>query len=170
LYSKFCVAIIGVILPFIFALWLILENRLKKSLSPSILILTTVKNSSNEKIPLALWFFFGFLVFFTRFYKLTSIPSWPTNDEGIFATMALELLKKWNWSILWGEVRFEPFLIWGLGGFFKIIPPSLLSLRLFPAFVSIVTILLSYWASRQYFSKRTSFIFCWIFAFSFWEF
>jgi len=167
LYTKLLIGILGVILPFIFATCLILENRLKKKSPPSNI---TDATTENEKLPIKLWLLWGFLVLFTRFYKLTSVPSWPTSDEGIFTTMALDLLKKWNWSILWGEVRFEPFLIWGLGGFFKIIPPSFLSLRLFSASISIGTILLSYWASRQYFSKLTSFIFCWIFAFSFWEF
>ena len=169
-YAKLSIGIIGVILPFSFALWLVLENRLKKKLSPSSFTLTTAANGSNEKLPLGLWLFFGFLVFFTRFYKLTSIPSWPISDEGIFATMSLGLLKKWNWSVLWGDVHFEPLLIWALGDFFKIITPSFLSLRLFPALISIGTILLSYWASRQFFSKFISFIYCWVFAFSFWEF
>ena len=169
-YAKIYVGIIGVVLPFIFALWVILEDRLKKPLSPSSFTLKTIENSPNEKLPLGLWLFLGFLVFFTRFYKLTSIPSWPTNDEGIFATMALGLLKKWNWSILWGAERYEPLLIWGLGSFFKVFKPSFFALRLFPALISITTVFLSYWAAKQYFSKLTSFVFCWFFAFSFWEF
>ncbi len=167
---KLWIGLMGILFPFTIGLWMALAVRFKKKVFLPPYTFSVLENSTDENPPLILWLLFGFLILLTRFYGLTSIPFWPITDEGIFANMALGLLKKWNWSILWGEVHFEPLLIWSLGGFFNLFSPSFLSLRLFSAFLSIATVILSYWASRQLFSKLAAFIFCWLFAFSFWEF
>ncbi len=117
-----------------------------------------------------LWGLFFFCLILTRFYKLTTIPFWLLSDEGIFSTLAMDLSRHWRWEFLWTQGRVEPFLIWLLAFFFKIFPPSLFSLRLFPTLASLASCSLAYWACRQFFSKSFSFMFLWFFSFSFWCF
>ncbi len=110
------------------------------------------------------------MLFFTRFYRLTTLPFWPLTDEGIIGLLGMGQSQQWQWHFLWSEVHLEPMLIWLLGLYFKILEPSFFSLRLLPSLFSIATSWAAYGAARQYCSKSISFIFCWILSFSFWEF
>ena len=160
----------GVLIPFGAALWIILEKR-RKEPSPathSTPVLIDIPNDSTP--PMGLWIVFILLILFTRLYRLTSIPFWPVGDEGIYSTIALSTMKKWNWTLLLTQGRMDPLLIWFMGLFFRIDSPSLVSLRLFTTIFSIATALLSYFCVRPYLPRSTAFIFCWLSAFSFWEF
>ncbi len=164
------VGFLGLIIPFSIALWTVLKIRWKsKSMMPYSLSFPDFPFTHNILSPW-LWFSFAFFLLFSRFYKLTTVPFWPISDEGTFAMFAMSLQKKWNWSLLWGEFRMEPLLTWSLGEFFRIFGPSFTTLRLFTALLSILAAALAYWAARQFFPKFFSFVFCWLFSFSFWEF
>jgi len=165
--SKIWIVLLGVVLPFGLALWSLLEKRLKTG--------GTFEAFSSENLNLPMkfnWFsllFWSFIFFLilTRFYHLTTLPFWPMGDEGIFSILSLGLLKKWSWSLIWAEARMEPLLLWGLTFFFKLTGPSLMALRLFTAFFSLLTAGLSYWAVRKFFPRSFSLIFSWFFSFSF---
>ncbi len=114
-----------------------------------------------------LWWIFGVLFLFTRFYRIDSNPVWPIKDVGHFGILGLSLSQKWDWRLLWGEFQAEPLYLWGLGLFLKIFAPSGLSVRIFPALVSIITAGLAYAAARQVFSRGLSFLAVCFFVFSF---
>jgi hypothetical protein len=121
-------------------------------------------------VPNLLWVSFCLFFLITRFYKLESIPFWPIKDDGHFAIQGIALSQKWHWQILWGECQSEPLILWILGIYFKFIEPSLFSLRFFPLLISAISILLGYWAARQFFTKSFSFLFAFFLAFGFWSF
>jgi len=152
----------GLFLPFLVGLTIALEQRFPRPIS-------TWGDEGFSKIPPWLWFLFVFLVLLARFYRLTSLPFWPLADEGIDAVLGMGQSRLWHWNLLWSESRIEPILIWTLGLYFKLIKPSLFSLRLYPALLSIATSWASYHAARVFLSKWASFLFCWLVTFSFWE-
>ncbi len=165
---KLWIGFFGLLLPFGIALWTILERPVSgKTSSPKRDWASTASHTWGAP-PLVLWFFFVLSLGITRFYKLTDLPFWPNSDEGIFSYLALGQIRDWHWDLLWSHNRLEPLFIWLLGGFFKIFQPSLLSLRVFLALISIFTSLTAYWAARQYFPRALSFIFCCFLTFSFW--
>ncbi len=166
LITQVWIATFGLLLPFLLAAGIILSDPARTPLN----LQPERAPAEGAPIPPIAWILFAAVLLFTRFYRLTSLPFWPISDEGTFSELALGLLKKWNWTLLWGEVRFEPLLIWGLGGFFKLLSPSYLSIRLFPALISLATVLICAKAARLYLAPRAAFAFTWIFAFSFWQF
>jgi len=119
--------------------------------------------------PITIWLLLIFLLLLTRFYHLTTLPDWPLADEAKVGLLGIGQSHQWHWNLLWAEDRLEPMVFWIMGLYFKIIEPSFFSLRLLPALFSIAVPLAGYWAARQYFSKSTSFLFCWLMSFSFWE-
>lgn len=170
LTDEIWVALFGLTIPFLVALGTV-SNKRSKTKNGFFVSKKLLSLSDNETDPpVWLWSLFIFLLLLTRFYRLTTLPFWPLHDEAAFSTIAMGLMKQWHWNILWSEYHYEPFLIWSLGLFFKIFPPSILSIRLFTTFISLATVFLCYWASRRFFPRWTSFVFCWLFAFSFWEF
>lgn len=118
------------------------------------------------------WMFAAFvlLLLWSRFTHLTTVPFWPIMDEGRKPFFAMELLKKWDWTLLWGGSQIEPLYIWLLAFFFKLVPPSLTAIRLFPALVSLATVAVGCWTARQFFGRFFSFLFCAWLAFTFWPF
>src|ERR1700679_36188 len=168
--KKLWILAFGLLIPFLIAFWIILEKRFKEPSPEYVPIPTLITISKDPAPPFSLWLIFIAFVLLTRLYKLDSIPSWLIGDEGQFATMAISVMNKWDWTLLWPPGRMEPLLIWLMGPFFRITPPSLTSLRLFTAIISITTVLLTYSCIRPFLPRSTSFIFAWFFAFSFWEF
>jgi len=111
-----------------------------------------------------------FLILFCRSFQLTTLPFWPIGDEGILASLAIDQMKAWEWDLLVAEDRQEALGVWVLALFFKLFEPSLLSIRLFPALISLATCALAYWAARQFFPKGTAFLVLGLFGLCFWEF
>ena len=168
---KLWIGLLGLFLPCVFALWTILEKRVKKRELPSPSEKTPVIDAfSDTGAPIWLWFLFFLLLIFTRFYKLTSLPFWFNGDEGTFCVIAMELQRHWSWKLLLGENQWEPLFSWLLVLFFKVLPPSILSFRLFTSLLSIATIAASYWAVRPLGSRRFAIFTIWALAFSFWPF
>ena len=120
--------------------------------------------------PRWLWVIFFILLLFTRFYRLDSFPDWPVTDEGGTAYTAIELFNKWSHKLLFTEGQNEPLFFWGLALFFKVFEPSIFSIRLYSALISLATVGAGYWAARQYFSKQIVFYTTWLLALSFWPF
>jgi hypothetical protein len=97
------------------------------------------------------------------------LPFWPISDESVFSTLAFDLTKKWDCTLLRTDGQMEPLLLWLLSFWFKLTNPSLLSLRLFTVLFSIGSSLAAYFAARQFLNKTLSFLFVCLFSFSFWE-
>ncbi len=95
---------------------------------------------------------------FTRFFRIGSNPLWPIKDVGHFGILGLSLSQNWDGRLLWGECQSEPLYLWLLGLYFKAVPASSLSTRLFPALLSVVTLGLAYGAARCFFSRSFSFL------------
>ncbi len=161
LQTQFFIVFFGLILPFI-AGYQIVTERKNQNASPPV--------ADSGPVPFWLWFIFIAFVLFTRFYHLTSLPSWLYIDEGYESALGMGLLSHWDWRLLWSPVPHEPLLDWLLGFYFKICPPSLFSFRLFSTLISLATITAGYWASRAVFSRRVSFLFAVILAFCYWSF
>lgn len=158
---KLLIGLFGLFLPFALSLWAILRKPSESKL------LFPALPASFEDPPLWIWALFLFALIFSRFYHLTSYPSWITGDEGILSYLALAQKSHWQWQLLWGQIQMEPLYVWLLGIYFKTVVPSLFSLRLFCVLLSLLAAGLSYWSSRQFFSKSFSFVFSWFYSLSF---
>ena len=170
LICKMCIGIVGILLPFLIASWSIYEKRRLESSGFRLFNFSFSRmNADDPAPPLWIWLFFLSFLFFTRFYKLSTLPIWPIGDEGTFSVMAMELQEKWSWNLLLGENQWEPLFTWLLALFFKVARPSLMACRLFPDLLSLVSIPVYYWAIRP-FGARFSFITAWVSAFNFWSF
>lgn len=158
LSTEIWVGFLGLVLPFCVGFWLACENRQK---DPGFF--------SRELFQVSVWSgaFIVFLLIFLRLYRLTTLPVWPMGDEGIFSMLAMGLMRHWDGSLLLGEFRMEPMLLWTMAGFFHLAEPSITSLRLFTAFLSLATSLAAYWALRQFISRSFALAFCCLLSFSF---
>ncbi|HXL72506.1 MAG TPA: glycosyltransferase family 39 protein, partial [bacterium] len=108
--------------------------------------------------PGIVWILAVVLAVVFRFWDLTSLSVWPTSDEGWINYLALQLSKKWNWNLFFASFQVPPVHFWGQALFFRWFGPSLFTLWLFPAFLSLVTLGLIYGAARIFFSSRFSFL------------
>lgn len=162
LTAKLWIGTMGLLIPGLLALGLVLESRWKDH-SPKL------PNFRPADPSVWAWclLIVGFIL--TRLYHFQTIPFWPTSDEGIFLGLGLSQLAHWHWHLLWAEVRFEPLMVWLLGAYFKLVTPSLSSVRLLTLCVSLLTSVTAYKAARFYFSKSTSFFFCVLLSFCFWN-
>jgi hypothetical protein len=162
LENQLWVGFFGLILPLGMGIVLSFKNRQKSNLQNALL---------HESQSLSFWLiaFFSLIFIFLRFYRLTTVPFWPLSDESVFSTLAFDLTKKWDWTLLRTDGQMEPLLLWLLSFWFKITDLSLLSLRLFTVFFSIAGSLAAYFAAQQFLNKSLSFLFVCLFSFSFWE-
>ncbi|HXL72933.1 MAG TPA: glycosyltransferase family 39 protein, partial [bacterium] len=153
---------LGLILPLGIGIVFSLQNRQKSNL---------IDLSMPDGLPLPFWLIAVFvaLFIFIRFYRLTTVPFWPVSDESVFSTLAFDLTRKWDWTLLRTDGQMEPLLLWLLSFWFKIMDPSILSLRLFTVFFSIASSLAAYFTARQFLNKSLSFLLVCLFSFSFWE-
>jgi hypothetical protein len=164
---KLWAGVLGLLLPLTLAFWTLLES----CFSPRPWQFTERDPFLKDWIPpLWLWTLYIFILVFSRFYKLTTLPFWPLGDEGIMITLGIDQARLWKWQLLLGEIRFEAFYVWLLGIYFKFLEPSLFSIRLLPALVSLATPMAAYWASKFFFPRSYAFLLSCLIAFSFWEF
>jgi len=159
LQSRLRIGALGLIIPFGVGIKTISVSSQKMSVSSP---------ESNQPVPLWVWGVFLSILFASRFCFLNSIPLWPVFDEGSETNVSLHLYQNWEWRLLWLPVPHEPLYDWLLALFFKICPPSFFSTRLFSTLLSLITVFTAYWGARAFFSKRFSFLFSWILAFSYW--
>jgi len=167
LEEKLFIIFYGILLPFVFCLFFQFRNSTSQ-------INSTIKHlfANGDEVFINPTVFpiiaIILLLLTTRFYRLDSIPFWPSKDDGHFGVLGMWLSEKWSWQLLWGECQNEPLILWMLAFYFKWIEPSFFSLRLFSALVSICSVPLGYWAARQFFSKGYSLILTFFLAFNFW--
>ncbi len=93
-----------------------------------------------------------------RFWHLTRLSTWPMPDEGLFSFYALELARKWHWNFFFSYVQVPPITVWALSLFYKWIEPSLFSLWLFPATISVVTVFVIYVGAKKTFPASFTFL------------
>ena len=94
--------------------------------------------------------------------------NWPTWDDGRFAYYSVELLNRWRWVFLFSPTQHPPLFNWVMPFFYKLVPPSLTALRLYPALYSIGALLLVGAAARRLFSRSFAFLLVFLMAFNFW--
>ncbi len=106
-----------------------------------------------------IWMLFlaGALLF--RFYRLGDLAAWPLLDEGKNAFFGMELSRHWSGRLFYDICQMPPFSYWVSGLFFKVFTPSLTTLWLLPAFISLAVLPIGYGAARFYFSKSFSLLF-----------
>ncbi len=149
--------LVGIALPFFFAL---ADSYNPKPFSPKAELFT-----SSAK---GIWLIIAVLVLLLRALQVFVFAQWPIGDDGLFAYYSMELSEHWKWRFFFDQAQHPPLFNWTLALFFKVIPPSLLSIRLFPALLSLAAFGLSYLAIRTTFSRSLSLAFCALCGLSFW--
>jgi hypothetical protein len=108
------------------------------------------------------------IAIFIRFYHLTSFSIWPLTDEGLESYFSIETGEKWVWNSSHDFLRFPLLYDWLQGFLFKYMGPSLLTLWLFPALISVVTFIAAYFCFALFVSSSLAWIATFLVAFSFW--
>lgn len=126
--------------------------------------------SKTELIPSSPWLLAVFLgvVFFTRFFKLTSLHPWPSSDEALQGYFAVDLLRQWNWRFFYTSGQHPPLLIWLLKWFFQWSNSPFLNLWFLPALLSVLFLFFAYLAARMFFSRSVARLFTCLLATGFW--
>lgn len=114
------------------------------------------------------WILLGVGVFFLRFHNLTTLSVWPHYDEGVYGYYAAQLVQQEDGRFFYGISRAPAFYVWVLGVLFRFLGPSLTTLWLLPAMVSLFCVPVAYWAARQFFSRSFSLVCTLGMAFGFW--
>jgi hypothetical protein len=118
-------------------------------------------------VPLWAWLLVITLGIGIRFYKLTSLSTWPMPDDGMSYFYSFELSQKWVWKLFETQTQTPCVFFDTLALFFKIFEPSLFSLWLFPALFSALTLLPIYVISRSFFPPSFGIILFTLAAFNF---
>lgn len=162
LETKLWIGLVGLILPLVA---LLRASFTKASTKPPLYLLEFLP-------PISIWVFIGIgiLALGVRFYRLDSLSLWPHFDEGLYGFYALKIGHLWDWRLLYGHSQAPPFYIWIQAGLFKILSPSLRTIWLLPALISMATPPLSYLAARRFFSKSLSLLILFLFSTCFWSF
>ena len=163
LQAQLFIIFFGLILPFVVG-YKIVTDRTTSAPNPKL------KNEDTFQLRPWLWILLIFLVLFTRFYRLTTLPNWLYVDEGYESALALGLLNHWDWRLLWSPVPHEPLFDWLLGFYFKLFSSSLFTFRFFSTLISLATIGAAYWGSHPFVNRRASFLFAVLLAFCYWSF
>lgn len=103
-----------------------------------------------------------------RLWPLFLPGNWPTWDDARFAYYPIELLNRWHWTFFFSPTQHPPLFHWGMALFYRLIPPSLTALWLYPALCAMGALLLLAWAARRLFSPSFAFLWAFLMAFSFW--
>ena len=118
-------------------------------------------------IPVWAWGLLIAGVLLLRFWGLTTVPIWPTGDEGLHGIEAIRLSQKWDWQFF-RYSQDPPFIIWIEALFFRLVPNSFFDLWFPSALFSVLTVWAGWSVSRRSFSPSLSWLFCCGLAFSFW--
>jgi len=110
----------------------------------------------------------GCLSLLIRFFHFQTIPVWPMWDDAYCNFCSIQQMQHWNWNLTYTCEKVSPLFFWIEAFFFKLVPPSLRSLWLFPAILSTFTWVIGAWAATRWFSNRTVLIFALVLGLSFW--
>jgi hypothetical protein len=114
-----------------------------------------------------IWAFLLASAAFMRFYRLVSLPLWPTWDDATISALSIPLAEHSQWSLFFGSQKLSPLFIWALALFFRGTEPSLVTLWFFPALLSITAVPLAWFAARRFFSPFQAFLLTLLAAFQF---
>lgn len=103
-----------------------------------------------------------------RFYKLTSLSTWPNPDEALSASIAFHISRHWDWHFFYTYTQIPFPYLWGWALLIKSLGLSLGTLWLYPALCSALAIPLGYLAARQFLSRSLSFLFTVLLSVSYW--
>ncbi len=154
--TQITLVILGLFVP-----WLVLSRKAALKREKSLLL-------QESFLPPAAWVALVLAAaLFIRFWRLTSLSVWPMPDDGLYSYYALSLIREWRWKFFFSYTQVPPLTDWLLALFYKIIPPSLFSLRLFPALFSVLTVLVGWVGARKIFPPSTAFFLLFFCAFNF---
>jgi hypothetical protein len=121
--------------------------------------------------PGKIWVFLvliGCLAMGARFYHLQSLPEWPMWDDAHCSFYSIRQMENWKPQLSYSCEKLPPLFFWLEALFFKVCQPSLESLWLFTAILSVVTFGLGAWAAFKWFSNRIACFYIAVLGLSFW--
>jgi len=154
---KVWIGLMGVLLPVALALW-----------SPSERESGDFPGQKVFAVPSWSWSLVLGLGLFLRFFGLTSLTVWPMWDDSECAFHSIQLTQHWIWKTSYDMVGILPLFFWLEALWFKCLSPSLFSLWLFPALLSVGALGIGYWGARRFFSPSMAFLFSLFLSLGFW--
>ena len=103
-----------------------------------------------------------------RFYRLSTLSSWPLVDEGFYGYFATLQEEKWDWQWVHGFAQLPVLYTWGLFLCFKFLGNSPFALWFFPAICSVLCVPAAWWAGRKIFGSSLGWVAGLWMALSFW--
>ncbi len=103
-----------------------------------------------------------------RFSGLTTLSVWPMADEGMYSYWAIRGAREGEFRFFYIYSQLPPLLTWVQSLFMKVFTPSLFSLWLYPALLSILAVPAGWWAARRFLPERSAWIAGAVMALEFW--
>ncbi|HTC19546.1 MAG TPA: hypothetical protein VK859_01765, partial [bacterium] len=128
--SGLWVVVMGLALPFFLALFHLPPADDEKTLG---------KTGGSPEIPAWIWILTAVAGLGIRLYLNFLRAPWPSLDDSVNAYYAAELDRNWTWHFFFGSSQVPALFHWLLALFFKVLGPSLFSMRLFPFLFSALT-------------------------------
>jgi hypothetical protein len=126
------------------------------------------QQESFEKSTFGLWMGLGALLMGLRFWKLTTLFSWPTGDESEIGMLAIGLTRDWNWHFFHGFAQVPFSFHWACCFFYQITHSAKLAVWFLPAAISAILIPLTYLGARRFCGHSFSIILASLMAVGFW--
>jgi len=143
--GKVVVFLLGIVLPFVFLV--------RKSPNP-------IRPPFELGIPTPPpWVFLALLAIaaLLRLTALSTYSGWPSYDDSAHALYAANLVEQWDGSLRYTHSQYGGFYIWFLAGIFKLFGPSLTTLYLAPALLSLGAVIFAWAATRKFFPSSFAF-------------
>src|SRR5579859_4271019 len=156
--AKLWIGLFGLVLPWVFALRYSSKTDAAELLQKDFL----------TPVSAWVWGLMGAAAVLIRFYKLTSLSTWPLYDEGMYGYYAAQLSRRWDWQFFYGPSQAPPLYLWLEAIVFKVGGVSLFTIWFLPALISSLLFPTAYWAARGLFPRSMSFLLAGLFGFSFW--
>jgi len=119
-------------------------------------------------LPTTLWLILIPGAVLIRLVRLTTLSAWPMPDEAFSGFFSLQLYEGARPVFLYGWFQGLPLHQWLLGFFFHLSKPSLTSLYLYPALLSMVGLAAAWYAARSVWKEGSAALYFILAAFSFW--
>lgn len=159
LTAKLCVFLFGILLPFLMAAASTVKAKEKEPAVPT---------TDAFRLSPLYWILVLVLGLAVRLSPLFMPGNWPTWDDARFAYYPIELLNHWRWTFFFSPTQHPPLFHWGMALFYRLVPPSLTALWLYPALCAMGALALSAWAVRRLCSGSFAFLWAFLMAFNFW--
>jgi len=103
-----------------------------------------------------------------RLFWIPTLTAWPMWDDASWSYYSIGQAHDWHWRLFYSSESDPPLFFWTQALFYKLVPPSLASLWLFPALLSVLALAAGAWALRRWFPSSLSSYGILILAFGFW--